>query len=98
MIRQDGIVKILDFGLAKYDSTTIDAEANTRDRISTVRGMIMGTPHFMSPEQARGKPVDTRTDIWSFGVLFYQMLTNNLPFQGETTSDVIASILKSEPI
>ncbi|MEP7037449.1 MAG: serine/threonine-protein kinase, partial [Acidobacteriota bacterium] len=98
MIRHDEIVKVLDFGLAKYDSTAIDAEANTRARILTVRGMIMGTPHFMSPEQARGLAVDTRTDIWSFGVLFYQMLTNNLPFQGETTSDVIASILKSEPL
>ena len=97
MIRQDDIVKILDFGLAKYDSSETDTEANTRARISTVRGMIMGTPHFMSPEQARGKPIDTRTDIWSFGVLFYQMLTNNFPFEGETTSDVIASILKSEP-
>ncbi len=97
MIREDGIAKVLDFGLAKYDSSEIDTEADTRAKISTVRGLIMGTPHYMSPEQARGKQVDTRTDIWSFGVLFYLMLTNNLPFQGETTSDIIASILKSEP-
>ncbi len=97
MIRQDGIVKVLDFGLAKYDSTETDPGAITRARFSTVRGTILGTPHFMSPEQVRGKPIDTRTDIWSFGVLFYQMLTQNLPFKGETTSDVIASILRSEP-
>lgn len=99
MIRQDGIVKVLDFGLAKMSlkSNDIDSEANTREKISTLHGVIMGTPNYMSPEQTRGKKIDTRTDIWSFGVLFYQMLTRKLPFQGETTSDIIASILKSEP-
>jgi eukaryotic-like serine/threonine-protein kinase len=100
MIRSDGIVKVLDFGLAKVSrdsSKAIDPEANTKEKLSTIHGLIMGTPQFMSPEQARGKKVDTRTDIWSFGVLFYQMLTRKLPFQGETTSDIIASVLKSEP-
>ncbi|MEO6588190.1 MAG: protein kinase [Pyrinomonadaceae bacterium] len=99
MIRSDGIVKVLDFGLAKIsqDSKEIDTEANTREKLSTIHGLIMGTPHFMSPEQARGKKVDKRTDIWSFGVLLYQMLTRKLPFQGETTPDIIASVLKSEP-
>ncbi len=100
MIRSDGLVKVLDFGLAKISresSKEIDTEANTQAKLSTIHGLIMGTPQFMSPEQARGKKVDKRTDIWSFGVLFYQMLTRKLPFQGETTSDIIASVLKSEP-
>ena len=99
MSRRDGIVKVLDFGLAKISQTSkeIDPEANTQEKLSTIHGLIMGTPQFMSPEQARGKKVDNRTDIWSFGVLLYQMLTRKLPFQGETTSDIIASILKSEP-
>lgn len=99
MIRQDGIVKVLDFGLAKVSlkPNDIDSEANTREKLSTLHGVVMGTPNYMSPEQTRGKKIDTRTDIWSFGVSFYQMLTRKLPFQGETTSDIIASILKSEP-
>ena len=100
MIRSDGIVKVLDFGLAKVSrdsSKEVDPEANTQEKLSTIHGLIMGTPQFMSPEQARGKKVDNRSDIWSFGVLFYQMLTRKLPFQGETTSDIIASVLKSEP-
>ncbi|NJM52499.1 MAG: protein kinase [Blastocatellia bacterium] len=99
MIRQDGIIKVLDFGLAKVSLklNDIDSEANTQEKLSTLQGVVMGTPNYMSPEQTRGKKIDTRTDIWSFGVSFYQMLTRKLPFQGETTSDIIASILKSEP-
>lgn len=100
MIRRDGIVKVLDFGLAKISqgSSQTDSEANTREKFSTIQGMILGTPNYMSPEQTRGKNIDTRTDIWSFGVLLYQMLTRKLPFQGETTSDIIASILRTEPV
>ena len=96
MIRQDGIVKVLDFGLAKLNRNS-EVGANPQTNLSTIHGIILGTPQFMSPEQARGKKVDTRTDIWSFGVLLYQMLTGKLPFNGETTSDVIAAVLKSEP-
>lgn len=100
MIRRDGIVKVLDFGLAKLSQpdNQFETVSKMNSRFSTVHGLILGTPQFMSPEQARGKKVDIRTDIWSFGVLLYQMLSGKLPFQGETTSDVIASILKSEPL
>ncbi|MCU0239352.1 MAG: serine/threonine-protein kinase, partial [Pyrinomonadaceae bacterium] len=100
MIRKDGIVKILDFGLAKLsqNSNETDSDAKTVVNFSTIHGIVLGTPQFMSPEQVRGKKVDVRTDIWSFGVLIYQMLTQRLPFQGETTNDVIASILKTEPL
>jgi eukaryotic-like serine/threonine-protein kinase len=99
MIRRDSIVKVLDFGLAKLSQNIAenDIVPNNLTKVSTIHGVVLGTPQFMSPEQARGKKVDTRTDIWSFGVLLYQVLTHKLPFQGETTSDIIASILKSEP-
>ncbi len=100
MLRADRLVKILDFGLAKLaekKSENIDAEAETRARMNTQAGMILGTVAYMSPEQARGKEVDTRTDIWSLGVVFYEMLTGRQPFSGETISDLIASILIKEP-
>lgn len=99
MIRDDGIVKVLDFGLAKLTKKTNnkpDFEAQTRELLNTQAGMIMGTAAFMSPEQARGKSVDARTDIWSFGVVLFQMLTGRQPFSGETTSDTIAAILTQE--
>ncbi|MCB1024580.1 MAG: serine/threonine protein kinase, partial [Acidobacteria bacterium] len=99
MVRQDGIVKILDFGLAKHTPLTggVPSNALREDILSTQKGMILGTAAYMSPEQARGKNVSLRTDIWSMGVVIFQLLTRKLPFSGETTSDIIASILRNEP-
>jgi len=102
MLRADGFVKVLDFGLAKLaDETTAvqhkaaDAEAPTR-LLHTEPGVVMGTAPYMSPEQARGLKVDARTDVWSLGVVLYEMLTRRTPFAGETMNDVIAAILKTE--
>ena len=99
MVREDGLVKVLDFGLAKLVEPQIyDKEfASTRSQVKTRRGIILGTAAYMSPEQARGKAVDTRNDIWSLGVVLYEMLAGFQPFAGETISDAIASILKTEP-
>jgi serine/threonine-protein kinase len=99
MIRRDGYVKILDFGLAKLvekNPNTLDAEAETRAQVNTKAGMIMGTVAYMSPEQARGKDIDERTDVWSLGVCLYEMLTKRQPFTSETTNDTIAAILTKE--
>ncbi|MCA1626319.1 MAG: serine/threonine protein kinase, partial [Acidobacteria bacterium] len=99
MIREDGLVKVLDFGLAKLtENTPLDEEAETRMQVQTQSGMILGTVRYMSPEQARGKEIDERTDIFSFGVMLYEMLTGKQPFSGETTSDAIAAILTKEPV
>jgi predicted ATPase/serine/threonine protein kinase len=102
MLRPDGYVKVLDFGLAKLTepkvaAITPDSQAPTKEFVNTTPGMVMGTVKYMSPEQARGLPVDAGTDIWSLGVVLYEMATGRVPFEGETPSDVIASILKTEP-
>src|SRR5713226_501055 len=100
MIRRDGYVKVLDFGLAKLTErspATIDTEAVTRVLAKTNPGMVLGTVQYMSPEQARGLPVDERTDIWSLGVVLYEMAAGRLPFEGETTTDVILSVVEREP-
>ena len=98
MLRRDGIVKVLDFGLAKLmDPEEVGAEDATRQLVKTHAGMVMGTVAYMSPEQARGLQVDARTDIWSLGVVLYEMLTGRPPFEGPTTSDLIVSVLEREP-
>jgi eukaryotic-like serine/threonine-protein kinase len=98
MVREDGYVKVLDFGLAKlteFEAQAADVDADTL--VATNPGIVMGTVSYMSPEQARARTIDQRTDIWSLGVVIYEMLTGDRPFRGDTTSDVIAAILRSEP-
>ena len=101
MIRRNGFVKVLDFGLAKLtedlrDRSPSDGEAATRVLVQTDAGVVMGTSHYMSPEQARGKPMDARTDIWSLGVVMYEMIAGRTPFEGETGTDVIVAITQKE--
>ena len=101
-VRLDGMVKVLDFGLAKALDPASSENANatnspTLGMHATYAGVILGTAAYMSPEQARGKPLDKRTDIWSFGCVLYEMLTGRSPVAGETTSDTIAAILEREP-
>ena len=97
----EGEVKVLDFGLAKAFGSelaaTASSESPTVTREATETGVIMGTAAYMSPEQARGKSVDERTDNWSFGCVLYEALTGKVAFQGETISDTIAKILEREP-
>ncbi len=100
MVRHDGYIKVLDFGLAKpteRESSLIDTEAQTRAFVNTDPGTVMGTVSYMSPEQARGSQLDARTDIWSLGVVFYELLAGQLPFRGATPSHVIVSLLEDEP-
>ena len=96
MIRPDGLVRILDFGIAKYiePRPTRDSKESW---VKTATGVIVGTTAYMSPEQARGDVIDARTDIWSLGVILYEMIANRLPFRGKTTTDRVAAILEREP-
>ncbi len=100
-ITPDGVVKVLDFGLARIvsanDGSTFDSRRPTITIEETREGLVMGTAAYMSPEQARGKAVDKRTDIWAFGCVLYEALTGRVAFAGETLSDTIASILEREP-
>ena len=102
MVRPDGLVKILDFGIAKLTEklklNETDLEAATAIKAQTRPGVIIGTARYMSPEQARGQTVDARTDIFSFGVMLYEMLAGKPPFEGENAMDVISSILNKEPV
>jgi serine/threonine-protein kinase len=101
-VRSDGTVKVLDFGLAKaLDSTSReDSDARRlppRGVLATAAGAIIGTTAYMSPEQARGRPVDRRADLWAFGAVLYEMLTGRPAFSGETVSDTLVAILEREP-
>ena len=100
-LTDDGVIKVLDFGLAKaWESESGDSSLSlspTVTRHATVEGVILGTAAYMSPEQARGKKVDRRADIWSFGVVLWEMLTGSTLFDGETVSDVLAAVLTREP-
>jgi serine/threonine protein kinase len=96
----EGRVKVLDFGLAKAfagDGGLDISNAPTLTAVGTQEGRILGTPAYMSPEQARGKPVDKRTDIWAFGCVLYELLTGKEAFRGETVSDTITAVLEREP-
>ena len=103
MVRRDGYVKVLDFGLAKLAEETkvedeFNPEAPTKGApVQTEPGVVMGTAYYMSPEQARGLEVDARSDIWSLGAMLYEMVTGKRPFEGPTTTDILAMILHREP-
>jgi serine/threonine-protein kinase len=100
MLRPDGYVKVLDFGLAKLTEKqplTADSQAGTIARKETDPGTVMGTVQYMSPEQARGKVVDARTDIFSLGIVLYELVAGRAPFAGESSTDVLAAILEREP-
>ena len=99
MLRPDGYVKVLDFGIAKLAPrrTNIEGDGQHGSEVKTTPGLIMGTDRYMSPEQARGQEVDARADVWSLGCVLYEMLSGRPPFTGETASDVVAAVLKTEP-
>src|SRR6185295_10200635 len=93
----DGVVKVLDFGLATSVSRTGTPDSPTATGLRTEDGMFLGTPAYMSPEQARGQTVDARADVWAFGCVLYEMLTARSPFSGKTVPDTIAHVLEREP-
>ncbi|MCC7180981.1 MAG: serine/threonine protein kinase [Acidobacteria bacterium] len=97
-VRPDGTVKVLDFGLARADATGPDsAMSAVTSPAMTMQGVIIGTAAYMSPEQARGKPVDRRADVWAYGAVLFEMLTGKRPFDGSDATDTIAAVLRSEP-
>ena len=99
-LTEDGVIKVLDFGLAKtWETEAGDSSLSLSPTVThaTAAGVILGTAAYMSPEQARGKSADRRADIWAFGVVLWEMLTGRKLFEGETVSDVLASVLKEAP-
>ncbi len=98
-VTPDGNVKVLDFGIAKVHEPEVasDLSQSPTAMAPTATGVVMGTAHYMSPEQARGKPLDKRTDIWSFGCVLYEMMTGRTAFAGETVIDVLTAVLEREP-
>lgn len=101
--RRDGVVKVLDFGLAKVtehksSTTELDSDPEAITEFRTAPGVIMGTINYMSPEQAKASEIDERTDIWSTGVIVYEMVTGKMPFRGSTTSHTIVQILEKDPV
>jgi len=101
MLRPDGYAKVLDFGIAKLaESAFAEAAADGAESVTLAQtnlGSILGTPRYMSPEQACGTPVDKRTDIWSFGVVLYEMVSGYAPFNGDTPGEVMSAVLEKEP-
>ena len=97
MVRRDSIVKVLDFGLAKPTAAANGNGNGSSMSNKTIPGTVMGSARYMSPEQARGLEVDERTDIWSVGVVLYEMLAGQAPFNGETPADTIAAVIYKEP-
>src|SRR5262249_39968399 len=97
----DGMVKVLDFGLAKSSAAGAIGAAGATAVITspamTMQGVILGTAAYMSPEQAKGKPVDKRADIWAFGCILYEMVTGRRPFEGEDVTDTIAAVVSKDP-
>jgi len=100
-VTSDDAVKVLDFGLAKAiegDAASLDiATSPTISRMATLAGVLLGTAAYMSPEQAKGKSVDRRADIWAFGCVLYEMLTGQMAFRGESVTDTLAAVIKEEP-
>src|SRR5271165_2612672 len=99
-VTSDDAVKVLDFGLAKAlegDASSIDiATSPTISRMATLAGVLLGTAAYMSPEQAKAKPVDRRADIWAFGCVLYEMLTGKMAFRGESVTDTLAAVIKED--
>ena len=98
MVRPDGYVKVLDFGLAKLTERSVSSSTDTPIENETDPGLVLGTATYMSPEQARAQKLDARSDLFSLGIVFYEMIAGRSPFQDQTASDVMAAILQREPM
>jgi len=97
MVTREGRAKILDFGLARHAAATPAPDGATQTQALTQEGMVIGTMGYMSPEQVRGKPVDPRSDIFSFGLVLYELLAGLCAFQRDTSADTMSAILREDP-